>query len=125
MENKQQQQQVNNGLETALGLGGDQFINQMNNPIGIWRNASPYLMSLQYIPIANLYKSNGFAATVVDLPVSDAFRDGGFEIDSDTLSADEIEQLKEKMSDCNDVVVLKDCLRWGRLYGSYLKCYTS
>lgn len=118
MTNKEQQ--VNNGLESALGLGGDQFINQMNNPIGIWRNASPYLMSLQYIPIANLYKSNGFAATVVDLPVSDAFRDGGFEIDSDTLSADELQQLEEKMSDCNDIEVLKDCLRWGRLYGGGL-----
>ena len=117
MTNKEQK--VNNGLEAALHLD-DPYINQINNPTGIWRNASPYLMSLQHIPIANLYKSNGFAATVVDLPISDAFRDGGFEIDSDTLSADELQQLQEKMSDCNDVEVLKDCLRWGRLYGGGL-----
>lgn len=108
--------QVNNGLESALGLA-DPYIDSMNNPSQIYQNASPYLLSLQYIPLANTYKSNGFAATVVDLPVSDAFRDGGFEIDSDTLSADEIQQLEEKMSDCNDIEILKDCLRWGRLYG--------
>lgn len=109
-------QKVDNGLESALGLA-DPYINSMNNPSQIYQNASPYLLSLHYIPLANTYKSNGFAATVVDLPVSDAFRDGGFEIDSDTLSADEIQQLEEKMSDCNDIEILKDCLRWGRLYG--------
>jgi len=109
-------QQVNNGLASALSLD-EQSINSMNNPSPIYKNASPYILSLHYIPLANTYKSNGFAATAVDLPVSDAFRDGGFEIDSDTLSPDEIQQLEEKMSDCNDVETLKDCLRWGRLYG--------
>ena len=110
------EQQVNNGLEAALNL--DEYsINSMNNPSPIYKNASPYILSLHYIPLANTYKSNGFAATAVDLPVSDAFRDGGFEIDSDTLSPDDIQQLEEKMSDCNDIETLKDCLRWGRLYG--------
>lgn len=113
---KKRKQTINNGLETALGLD-EVSINSMNNPSQIYQNASPYLLSLHYIPLANTYKSNGFAATAVDLPVSDAFRDGGFEIDSDTLSADEIQQLEEKMSDNNDIETLKDCLRWGRLYG--------
>ena len=109
-------QKVDNGLASALNLD-DQAINSMNDPSPIYKNASPYILSLHYIPLANTYKSNGFAATAVDLPVSDAFRDGGFEIDSDTLTPDEIEQLEEKMSDKNDVETLKDCLRWGRLYG--------
>lgn len=109
-------QRVDNGLAGALNLD-EQTINSMNNPNLIYKNASPYILSLHYIPLANTYKSNGFAATAVDLPVSDAFRDGGFEIDSDTLSADEIQQLEEKMSDMNDIETLKDCLRWGRLYG--------
>lgn len=109
-------QKVDNGLAGALNLD-EQSINSMNNPGTIYKNASPYILSLHYIPLANTYKSNGFAATAVDLPVADAFRDGGFEIDSDTLSADELQQLEEKMSDCNDIEILKDCLRWGRLYG--------
>ena len=109
-------QKVDNGLASALNLD-DQAINSINNPSLIYKNASPYILSLHYIPLANTYKSNGFAATAVDLPVSDAFRNGGFEIDADTLNADELTQLQEKMSDENDIEVLKDCLRWGRLYG--------
>lgn len=109
-------QQVNNGLENALGLNNP-MDNQLINPIPIFNNASPYLLSLQYIPLANTYKSNGFVATAVDLPVADAFRNGGFEIESDILTPDEIAELKEKMSDGNDIEILKDCLRWGRLYG--------
>lgn len=105
---------VNNGLASALGIGE---INSQNNPSTIYNNASPYILSLHYIPLANTYKSNGFASTVVDLPVADAFRDGGFEIESSTLSAEEIIKLEEKMSDENDIETLKDCLRWGRLYG--------
>lgn len=105
---------VNNGLASALGIGE---INSQNNPSTIYNNASPYILSLHYIPLANTYKSNGFASTVVDLPVADAFRDGGFEIESSTLSAEELIKLEEKMSDENDIETLKDCLRWGRLYG--------
>lgn len=104
---------VNNGLETALGLD----IDNMMNPQAVLNYASPIILSLRYIPLANTYKSNGFAATAVDLPVSDAFRNGGFEIKSDVLTPDEITELKEKMSDANDLETLKDCLRWGRLYG--------
>ena len=104
---------VNNGLETALGLD----IDNMMNPQAVLNYASPIILSLRYIPLANTYKSNGFAATAVDLPVSDAFRNGGFEIESDVLTPDEISELREKMSDKNDIEVLKDCLRWGRLYG--------
>lgn len=107
---------VNNGLESALGLDNP-YIESMNNPNLIFKNASPYLLSLQYMPLSNTYKSNGFVATAVDLPVSDAFRNGGFEIESDILTPDEISELKEKMSDANDIEILKDCLRWGRLYG--------
>jgi len=109
-------QKVDNGLASALNLD-DNAINSMNDPSPIYKNASPYILSLHYIPLANTYKSNGFAATAVDLPVSDAFRDGGFEIDSDTLKPEELQQLEEKMSDANDIETLKDCLRWGRLYG--------
>lgn len=114
------QQQVNNGLETALGLQNAPNVNVSYLPTTLWRGASPSILSLQYVLLSNTYKSNGFAATVVDLPVADAFRDGGFTIDSNTLSAEELQQLEEKMSDCNDVETLKDCLRWGRLYGGGL-----
>lgn len=111
---KKKKNTVNNGLENALGLNNE---NLNIIPTYAFINSSPNLISLNYIPIANMYKSNGFVATVVDLPVSDAFRNGGFEIDSNILTSEELLQLEEKMSDCNDIETLKDCIRWGRLYG--------
>lgn len=113
METNDTKQIVNNGLESAMGLNE---VNEQMSPIQIWYNATNYLLSLNYIPLANTYKSNGFAKTAVDLPVSDCFRDGGFELDSATLDAEELKKLQEYIEE-HDVDIIKQCLRWGRLYG--------
>lgn len=107
-------QQVNNGLASAMGLTSEQM-----NPTEIYANASSYLLSLNYIPLANTYKSNGFAKTAVDLPVSDCFRDGGYILNSATLDAEELQKLQETMDE-NDTEIIKQCMRWGRLYGGGL-----
>ena len=107
-------QQVNNGLASAMGLTSEQM-----NPTEIYANASSYLLSLNYIPLANTYKSNGFAKTAVDLPVSDCFRDGGYILNSATLDAEELQELQETMEE-NDTEIIKQCMRWGRLYGGGL-----
>ena len=107
---------VANGLASALGVAREDNL-AYNSPVSLWLDNNPALLTLEYVPLTYTYKGNAFAATAVDLPVEDAFRDGGFEIDSQTLSAEEIQQLEEKMSDENDVEILKECLRWGRLYG--------
>ena len=106
---------VNNGLESALLGQAD-----INNPAIMYNNASPYLLSLNWIPLCNTYKSNGFVSAVIDMPVDDAFRDGGFDIDSKTLNEDEIDLLMNTMHNEGDIEVLKDCIRWGRLYGGGL-----
>ena len=113
MENNNNIQTVNNGLASAMGLNED---NEQMSPITIWQNSTNYLLSMNYIPLANTYKSNGFAKTAIDLPVSDCFRDGGFEIDSSTLEADEIKELQEYIEE-HDIDIIKQCMRWGRLYG--------
>lgn len=105
------EQKVNNGLASALGLTSEQM-----SPMEIYTNASTYLLSLNYIPLANTYKSNGFAKTAVDLPVSDCFRDGGYILNSATLDAEELQKLQEVMEE-NDTEIIKQCMRWGRLYG--------
>lgn len=110
----EQQQIVNNGLASALGLTSEQM-----NPTEIYANASSFLLSLNYIPLANTYKSNGFAKTAVDLPVSDCFRDGGYILNSGTLDAEELQKLQETMEE-KDTEIIKQCLRWGRLYGGGL-----
>lgn len=104
---------VNNGLESAMGL------TEQMSPDEIYANNTAYLLTLNYIPLANTYKSNGFAKLAVDLPVSDCFRDGGYIINSATLSAEELQKLQDYMEE-HDTEVIKQCLRWGRLYGGGL-----
>ena len=104
---------VNNGLESALSL------TEQMQPTEIFANSSPYMLTLNYIPIANMYKSNGFAKTAVDLPVSDCFRNGGYTLNSSTLSAEELQELQDYMEE-HDTEVIKQCMRWGRLYGGGL-----
>lgn len=107
------QQTVNNGLAQAMGL--NEVSEQMSQNV-ILSNATNNLLSLNFIPLANTYKSNGFAKIAVDLPVSDCFRDGGFELDSATLNSDELKELQETIEE-KDVEIIKQCMRWGRLYG--------
>lgn len=108
---------VDNGLGEALLGSGYNPLNSINNPMTIFANATNQLLTLNWVELANTYKSNGFCRVAVDLPVQEAFNDGGYEIDSKTLTADELEQLKEKRSDEGDDEVLQACLRFGRLYG--------
>ena len=107
--------QVNNNLEQATGCG--YYGNQAYLPFIMFNSANPALLSLNWVDLTNVYKNNGFCKMAVDLPVADAFRDGGFEISSSTLDADEINDLLELMNDNDDIERLKDCLRFGRLYG--------
>ena len=106
---------VNNGLESALGLG----TTEQMLPFEIIANASQYLLTMQYIPLANIYKSNGFAKLAVDLPVSDCFRNGGYILDSATLDPEELQDLQDYMEE-HDTEVIKQCMRWSRLYGGGL-----
>lgn len=108
---------VENGLAEATMGYGYSVTQGINSPFTIYANATNQLLSLNWVELANTYKSNGFCRIAVDLPVSDAFRDGGFDLDSDTLTADELNKLMEKMSDEGDIEKLQDCIRFGRLYG--------
>ena len=105
---------VNNGLANAVGIPTQSNIASIGE---VLTGSSSFLLSLRYIQLANTYKSNGFAKLAVDLPVNDAFRDGGFTLDSQTLTSDQILELQNYMQDKGDIITLKDCARWGRLYG--------
>lgn len=112
---KKNLKKVNNGLGNAVDISYNKDI--ITNFAEVMTNASPLLLSNRQVTLNNTYKSNSFAKLAVDLPVNDAFRNGGFTIDSQTLSADEILELKDFMTDKGDLTVIKDCARWGRLFG--------
>ena len=99
---EENRQQVENGFTTAMGL--NELEGQMTQDI-IINNATNNLLSLNFVPLANTYKSNGFAKLAVDLPVSDCFRDGGFELDSATLSSNELKDLQE---------IIEEAIKYGK-----------
>ena len=121
MAKNKKKNKVNNSIGTVEnGLGN--LVQTYNSNLivnygEIFSEADYTLLSTKPNVLANNYKHNSFAQIAVDLPVDDAFRDGGFDIDSQTLSADELLELKDFMDDKGDKITLKDCARWGRLFG--------
>ena len=111
--NKQKTNTVTNGLNNIIEVDQSQLVSYGE----ISSNATYGLLSLRPQILTNTYKNNSFAQLAVDLPVQDAFRDGGFTIDSQTLSADELLELNDFIEDKGDKTTLKDVARWGRLFG--------
>ena len=114
--NKQQKTNVvNNGLNEVVQVPVNN--NRLMSFGEIVSGADYGLLSVKPQVLTNTYKNNSFAQIAVDLPVQDAFRDGGFTIDSQTLSPDELLELNDFMDDQGDRMTLKDVCRWGRLFG--------
>ena len=113
--NKNKQKIVTNGLNEVIQAPIPN--NRMVSFGEIVSGADYGLLSTKPQILTNTYKNNSFAQIAVDLPVQDAFRDGGFTLDSQTLSADELLELNDFMDDQGDKTTLKDVCRWGRLFG--------
>lgn len=106
----------NSKLSEALNLPD----NEPYSPVSLLKDTSPILITLFWYTLTYFYKSNGFVQTAVNQIVDDAFRNDGLIIDSKTLDTDEIEELKQALIDNGDIEAIKDCLRWGQLYGGGL-----
>ena len=113
--NKNKQKIVTNGLNEVIQAPIPN--NRMVSFGEIVSGADYGLLSTKPQVLTNTYKNNSFAQIAVDLPVQDAFRDGGFTLDSQTLTADELLELNDFMDDQGDRTTLKDVCRWGRLFG--------
>lgn len=110
---KQRTDTVTNGLNNVIEVN----YNRVAEYGEIMMNAGYELLSLKPQTLTNTYKNNSFAQLAVDLPVQDAFRDGGFTLDSQTLNADELLELEDFIDSNGDRNTIKDVARWGRLFG--------
>lgn len=110
---------INNGLADALDLpcANNNFLDEPNSPALLFKNSSPYLITRNWLQLTYAYNKNGFLQTAVNQMVEDAFRNDGLIIDSKTLDTKELELLKKTMIAQGDIEAIKDCIRWGRLYG--------
>lgn len=112
------QNTVNNGLQSALGIYGNHYVdNPLTSPMSLYYNSSPYLLTLNWVPLTYAYKSNGFIQTAINQIVDDAFRNDGLIIDTKALDTNELSRLKQALEDEGDIEAIKDVIRWGQLYG--------
>ena len=87
-----------NALEQSLMLSNwDSWnYNQSLSSINGYNNISLELLSLQQILLTYLYKTFGILAKVVDIPVDDAYKDGGFDLEADSIDEKELEAIMER-----------------------------
>lgn len=106
-----------NSLDTALRLSDWDCLNynQSLSSVNGYNNISLELLSLQQILLTYLYKTFGILAKIVDIPVDDAYKDGGFDLDADTIDENEINELEKVVR--KDIDEIKTARKWARLFG--------
>lgn len=106
-----------NSLDTALRLSDWDCLNynQSLSSVNGYNNISLELLSLQQILLTYLYKTFGILAKIVDIPVDEAYKDGGFDLDADTIDENEINELEKVVR--KDIDEIKTARKWARLFG--------
>lgn len=115
----QTQLTAKNALEHALRLSdADNFHwNDSLNACNGYNNISLEMLSQQQILLTYLYKTFGILANIVDIPVDDAYKRGGFDLEAESIDGDELHKLEKHISRMQDIKQIKNARKWARLYG--------
>lgn len=89
---------------------------QISNLETLFLNNRWYMLSNLRQLCSELYVEHGVIQTLVDQPVDDAFR-SGFEIHTDQLSPDEVDDLQYFLENMKVIKALKQAMKWARLFG--------
>lgn len=119
----EEQSEINNSLTelvTSLynrgGLTGQFSGVQLSQSDTMFINLRWYLISNYRQLLSQLYTEIGIVQTLVDQPVDDAYRTG-FEIHTNMLDPEEIEELEVFMEREEVIHNLMQAIKWARLYG--------
>lgn len=114
----QRQLTAQNSLDVALNWNWDFWnYNESLSPANAWHNLEVYPLTLQWILLTYLYKTYGILGKVVDIPVDDAYKNGGFDLDADSITEDEVKELQDSLNGLGDIEEIKTAQKWARLYG--------
>lgn len=114
----QRQLTAQNSLDMALNWNWDFWnYNESLSPANAWHNLEVYPLTLQWILLTYLYKTYGILGKVIDIPVDDAYKNGGFDLDADSITEDEVKDLQDSLNDLGDIEEIKTAQKWARLYG--------
>ena len=91
---------------------------QLNNFDSIIYNTGYNVVTIQYMALGYLYKSEGIVQAAIDMPVQDGFR-GGLELIShtDQMDKDDIKELADDLDKTSFYKTVKTAINWARLYG--------
>lgn len=108
-----------NSIDCALRLSDwDSFnYNQSLSSANAYNNISLDMLSLQWVLLTYLYKTYGTLAKVVDIPVDDAYKNGGFDLDADSIDEKDIKNLQDVLEENQDLEQIKIAQKWARLFG--------
>ncbi len=91
---------------------------ELNNFDSIISNTGYNVVTIQYMALGYLYKSEGVVQAAIDMPVQDGFR-GGLELIShtDMMDKDDIKALSDDLEITSFFKTVKTAMNWARLYG--------
>ncbi len=119
------------GLQNAVDNSEDRMSNsfdalvqsfagtsELNNFDSIISNTGYNVVTIQYMALGYLYKSEGVVQAAIDMPVQDGFR-GGLELIShtDMMDKDDVKALADDLESTAFFKTFKTALNWARLYG--------
>lgn len=107
-----------NSLEIALRCGGG--LNNWSQTLSLrnaYNNLSLVMISQWQILLSYLYKTYGVLAKMIDIPVDDAYKGGGFTLETDSVDEDELKELEKTINKNQDIKQIKNARKWARLYG--------
>lgn len=108
-----------NSLDYALRLSDWDCLNynQSLSSMNGYNNITIELLTWQFYLLTYLYKTYGILGKVIDIPVDDAYKNGGFDLDADSITEDELKELQDSLNDCGDIEQIKTVQKWARLFG--------
>lgn len=107
-----------NSLEAALRCGGGlNNWSQTLSPKNAYNNLSLVMISQWQILLSYLYKTYGVLAKMVDIPVDEAYKGGGFTLETDSVDEAELKELEKTIAKNQDIKQIKNARKWARLYG--------
>lgn len=91
--------------------------NQSLSSINGYNNISLELLTLQQVLLTYLYKTFGILEKIIDIPVDDAYKDGGFDLEADSIDEKELKNLEDNFRKHKTIDALKTARKWARLFG--------
>ena len=94
-----------NSLEEALRIGGAccDFSQPSMQSMNGYNNIMTSIISLQQYLLTYLYKTFGILGKIIDIPVDDAYKNNGFELNADSINENDLKELGDTLHKYQDI----------------------